>query len=304
MQNMNKLAIVIPYYKIDFFEETLKSVAAQTDNRFTLYIGNDASPDDPLPIIKKYFTNHEYQYFDYKDNLGGSNLVAQWKRVLENVTEEWFQILGDDDIISENFVEEFYKNLDNVSHNEINIIKYSQAFINDVSSQITGFTNYKKIISTAEFLYYKFREKHNSCLSEHIFKKSMLNKNIFIEYPSAWHSDDMAVIKSSIPNGIYFIDSAKVFARISSVNISGKGMDYKKQLGSYLFFGDLVKQHIQSIKKNDRLFFIKRYLDLCWSLKKTPQINIYKAYYHAKNIRKLLFTPKTLWKLKQNSRKY
>ena len=52
---MNQLAIIIPYYKIDFFEETLQSVAAQTNKNFTLYIGNDASPNSPLPLIQKYF---------------------------------------------------------------------------------------------------------------------------------------------------------------------------------------------------------------------------------------------------------
>lgn len=47
-----KLAIVIPYYKIDYFEETIKSVAQQTDRNFMLYIGNDKSPDNPLPVIE------------------------------------------------------------------------------------------------------------------------------------------------------------------------------------------------------------------------------------------------------------
>lgn len=38
------LAIVIPYYKITFFEDTLESLAHQTDKRFKVYIGDDASP--------------------------------------------------------------------------------------------------------------------------------------------------------------------------------------------------------------------------------------------------------------------
>lgn len=64
MQNL--LAIVIPYYKPDFFEETLQSVAAQTDKRFTLYIGNDASAHDPLPLIQKYFPDGKYQHITHQ----------------------------------------------------------------------------------------------------------------------------------------------------------------------------------------------------------------------------------------------
>lgn len=40
------LAIVIPYYKLTFFEETLQSLANQSDKRFKVYIGDDASPED------------------------------------------------------------------------------------------------------------------------------------------------------------------------------------------------------------------------------------------------------------------
>src|SRR5690606_12290872 len=102
---MNKLAIVVPYYKIDFFEKTLVSIANQTDKRFKLYIGNDASPNDPQCLINQYLSEVNYEYYDYKDNVGGKSLVNQWERILENVEEEWFQILGDDDTISPNFVE-------------------------------------------------------------------------------------------------------------------------------------------------------------------------------------------------------
>jgi glycosyltransferase involved in cell wall biosynthesis len=129
----HKLAIIIPYYKIDFFEETIKSVAKQSNKNFTLYIGNDASPNDPLPIIQKYFKSSDYHYFDYKKNIGGQNLALQWERILENVQEEWFQILGDDDMISKNFTE-FYKNLPLVEDKEISVIKFSHQWIDEKSS--------------------------------------------------------------------------------------------------------------------------------------------------------------------------
>jgi len=39
------LAIVVPYYKLTFFEETLKSLKSQTNKKFKVYIGDDASPE-------------------------------------------------------------------------------------------------------------------------------------------------------------------------------------------------------------------------------------------------------------------
>lgn len=41
------LAIIIPYYKLAFFEENLQSLSNQTDQRFKVYIGDDASPETP-----------------------------------------------------------------------------------------------------------------------------------------------------------------------------------------------------------------------------------------------------------------
>jgi GT2 family glycosyltransferase len=49
------LAIIIPYYKLTFFLATLESLANQTDNRFTVYIGgDDNSTESPLAVLGNY----------------------------------------------------------------------------------------------------------------------------------------------------------------------------------------------------------------------------------------------------------
>ena len=114
MSDLNRLAIVIPLYKIDFFEETLNSICNQTDKRFNLYIGNDASSSDFEEIIKSYKEKFDFTYQFFKNNLGGEGrLVEQWERCIAlSNNEEYIQILGDDDFISSNFVETFYQILD------------------------------------------------------------------------------------------------------------------------------------------------------------------------------------------------
>ncbi len=47
------LAIIIPYYKLTFFEETLQSLVNLTDERFKVYIGNDGIPEDPSYLFQK-----------------------------------------------------------------------------------------------------------------------------------------------------------------------------------------------------------------------------------------------------------
>ena len=48
------LAIVIPFFKLTFFEETLQSLSTQTDKRFKVYIGDDASPEDCTALLQKF----------------------------------------------------------------------------------------------------------------------------------------------------------------------------------------------------------------------------------------------------------
>ena len=61
------LAIVIPYYKLSFFEETLKSLADQTDKRFKVYIGNDASSENPINIFNKYKPRINLKYKKFEE---------------------------------------------------------------------------------------------------------------------------------------------------------------------------------------------------------------------------------------------
>lgn len=42
-----KIAIVIPAYKCRFLRQTLDSIVVQTCRSFTVYIGDDASPQNP-----------------------------------------------------------------------------------------------------------------------------------------------------------------------------------------------------------------------------------------------------------------
>ena len=71
------LAIVIPYYKLTFFEDTLASLAHQTDKSFKVYIGNDASPEDPLFLLNQYKGKFDFNYYKFENNLGSKSLVIQ-----------------------------------------------------------------------------------------------------------------------------------------------------------------------------------------------------------------------------------
>ena len=104
------LSIIIPFYKIAFFDTTMQSLANQSNKNFNVFIGDDASPDSPEKLLEKYQGKFNFTYKKFNDNLGSISLVKQWERCIDMMKdEEWFMILGDDDVLGEKVVEEFYK---------------------------------------------------------------------------------------------------------------------------------------------------------------------------------------------------
>lgn len=237
------LAIIIPYFKIDFFEKTLASLAQQTDQRFQVYIGDDASPIPPTELLEKYQGKFSFTYRRFTENLGSISLAKQWERCIDMMQkEEWFMILGDDDFLSANYVEEFYKHLELVEKNKINVIKYTSLEI-DEKGDVQKIKKEEPLIkSSLEHFFDKFVHEGRSSLSEHTFRKSAYKKYGFLEMPLAWHSDDWAQLIFSDFGNILFIKEAQCYISVSSASISGSVDNIRtKQLSSKIFFEALSK---------------------------------------------------------------
>ena len=120
------LAIVIPYYKITFFEATLASLANQTDKRFKVYVGNDASPEDPFFLLDQYKGRIDFSYYKFENNMGSTSLVKQWDRCLAlTEQEEWMILLCDDDTLSESCIADFYKHLPKINSADCNVVRFA-----------------------------------------------------------------------------------------------------------------------------------------------------------------------------------
>jgi hypothetical protein len=222
------LAIVIPFYKIDFFEETLSSLATQSNKKFRVYIGNDHSPADPCNLINKFQDKIDIKYTKFNDNLGQKSLVQQWHRCIDLIGhEEWIQILGDDDVIGENFVAEFYAHLDIINSHQINVIRFASAHIDEENRVTSKVFKHPEIESSIDFLFRKFNGGTRSSLSEYIFKRENLIKIQFKDFPLGWFSDLLAVLEISNFKNIYTINTSVVFFRYSKINISGNKSLFK-----------------------------------------------------------------------------
>ena len=266
------LAIIIPYYKLTFFKATLQSLVAQTDKRFKVYIGDDASPEDCSVLLQQFQGQIDFKYHRFDANLGAISLTQQWERCIAlSNDEQWLMILGDDDVLDDNCVASFYANEVEIKENKSNVIRYACKVINAQGNVFLGPYFHPKLELASAFYCRKVKNLTRSSLSEYIFKKEVFNQYKFVNYPLAWHSDDKAWLDFSENKPIYTINEAIVYVRFSEINISGRQDNIAQKLtATFQFYGDIL-----SDKKN--VFTSKQVLTILMSyeviIKKNRKLN-------------------------------
>ena len=107
------LAVVIPAWRAKFLGEALDSLRKQTDQRFRVYIGDDASRDDLRALTETHGEGLDFVYHRFDGNLGSIDLVKHWHRCIALTEgEPWIWLFADDDVAEPDCVAEFLSALE------------------------------------------------------------------------------------------------------------------------------------------------------------------------------------------------
>ena len=221
MAKQNNLAIVIPAYKSTFLSATLDSIAAQTCQDFTLYIGDDCSPNNIGEIVDRYRDKINLVYKRFDTNLGGKDLVAQWERCIDMTQgEEWIWLFSDDDVMEARCVEEFYKTIKEKSR--AGLIHFNVNCLDDATGKVSPLPVFPKFCSSKFYLDEKIRGHLISFVVEFVVRRDIFFDNgRFQNFDLAWGSDFISWVKfSNAAGGIDTCADAKVLWRKSDENIS------------------------------------------------------------------------------------
>ena len=254
------LAIIIPYYKRTFFQATLQSLAAQTCQDFKVYIGDDASPEDPKDLLEQFQGKFEFVYYRFENNLGGTSLTKQWERCIAlSENEPWLMILGDDDVLGENVVEEFYRNLPEIEEVGSNVIRFATQVIDEEGVAISKVFDHPKLEKATDAFWRKFIGETRSSLSEYVFARVAYSKYGFKDYPLGWHSDDRAWLEFADGQPIFSINNTLLYIRMSCTNISGRLDNVEnKKIASNYFYEAFADDYLSFFDKKQRLKLIAR----------------------------------------------
>lgn len=220
-ERQNNLAIIIPAYKATFLATALDSIAAQTCQDFTLYIGDDCSPNNLEEIVDKYRDKINLVYKRFDTNLGGKDLVAQWERCIDMTQgEDWLWLFSDDDVMQKNCVEEFYKT--NKEKPKAGLIHFNVNCLDNATGKILPLPKFPDFCSSKFYLDEKLKGHLISFVVEFVVRRDIFFDNgRFQNFDLAWGSDFISWVKfSDAAGGIDTCGNAKVLWRKSDENIS------------------------------------------------------------------------------------
>ena len=247
----HQLALVIPAYKKNFFRSALESIAQQSDKRFTLYIGDDNSPDNLKDIVDEFQDKISIKYHHFQENLGSKSLTKHWNRcvkLIKNETYVW--LFSDDDIMPADAVERFYKTIE--KHPNFSVYRFNLQLINATGKCTSQNTMQPSIENGFDFVLRRMKVSVHSAVIEFIFRRDIFNTyGGYINFPLAWASDTATYALFSGDKGIKQIDGNAISWRTGdSTNISSsKELDEKKFQAQISFIEWVYKTYTKQIRK-------------------------------------------------------
>jgi len=217
---MTVLAIVIPAYKPDFFRAALESIAAQTDRRFRVYVGDDCGPPELARACADLAARGiDVVHHRFDENLGSRSLAAHWNRCIALSDEPWVWLFSDDDVMAPDCVAAVHAALakGQLDH----VLRFDTEVIDRNGKTLATNPPHPPTETGTDFIYARLRGERNSYVVEYVFRRAAFERaGGFPDYPVAWCADDVAWYSFASGGVIRTLPAGRVCWRASGVNIT------------------------------------------------------------------------------------
>ena len=260
---MKRLAIIIPAYKAAFLPAALHSIAVQTCKDFTLYVGDDCSPEPISDIVEQYRDKIEIVYQRFDTNLGGKDLVAQWERYIAMSQDEpYIWLFSDDDVMESNCVEELFRQIENTK-GVYNLYHFNVDVIDERGAFKCRQQDYPAVLSAYRFYRGKNSMRLSAFVVENVFSRKVYERfGGFMKYDLAWGSDIATWIVFCGEKGMCTVPHARIKWRQSSQNISP---NYSRQIAERKLRADqnLLNWAYQYFGMEPDIYTVNRAIFIC-----------------------------------------
>jgi glycosyltransferase involved in cell wall biosynthesis len=275
------LAVVIPAFKAQFLTAALDSLAAQTSRGFTVYIGDDASPESLREIVDAFADRLAIVYQRFEKNLGGTSLVAHWHRCIAMTDEPWIWVFSDDDMASADCVAAFEQARAG-DRGGVELYRFDLSIVNSSDVEVTRPAPHPEYETAAELLLAMLTSRVRQWrAADHIFSRAAFERHGgFQEFPAALFSDSATWIKFSSPRGVQTLPGAVLRWRAHDKSVSSQTGKYRREyLEAIQRFCAWLQEWIAAehpdrrceMERQNRIWFFKQTSLLCGQLSE-PEI--------------------------------
>ncbi|WP_194776386.1 glycosyltransferase [Pararhodonellum marinum] len=224
-----KFSICIPAYKNRYLKECIESILNQTCQDFELLLLND---DSPQPVEETFlqFDPKRIRYYKNETNVGAVRLVDNWNKCLFLAKGEYIMIMGDDDVLEPDYLEEF-----------LNLMsKYPDLHVYHCRSQIIDERGITQMLTPAcpsiesvyDSIWHRLNQYRSNYISDYVYLTDALRKSGgFYDLPLAWGTDDITAFMASADHGIAHSNRPVFKYRSHGTSISStKSNDFEKMI--------------------------------------------------------------------------
>jgi len=241
--NTVKFSICIPAYKSKFLKECIESILRQTIADFELIILNDCSPE-PIDEIITQFEDKRLHYVKNNQNVGALNLVNNWNKCLSLTHGEFIVIMGDDDLLEPDYLEEFSKLI--TSYPELDVYHCRSKIIDDKGNTWLLTPACPAYENVYDSIWHRLNQFRSNYISDYMYKtKSLRNRGGFYPLPLAWGSDDITAFIASSEKGIAHSNKPVFKYRSHGLSISSTLNNGLAKLDADLGYASWLKNFLQ-----------------------------------------------------------
>lgn len=223
---MPRYSICIPAYKSRFLRDCIQSILTQRNTDFELIILNDCSPEPVAQIVKR-FKDERISYVENDKNVGAVKLVENWNKCLQMASGEFVMIMGDDDLLAPDYLDEFEKLIQ--AYPQLDVYHCRSKIINSKGESVMltpALPSYEHVYDS---IWHRLHQLRSNYISDYVYRTATLKqRGGFYDLPLAWGSDDITAFIASKEKGIAHTNKPVFHYRSNELSITSTGNDLKK----------------------------------------------------------------------------
>jgi len=238
---MPNYSICIPAYKSRFLSECIQSVLNQTFGDFELIVLNDHSPE-PIGELVAAFTDARIRYVANDVNVGAIHLTDNWNKCLSMARGEYVIMMGDDDRMAADYLEEFNRLID--QYPGLNVYHCRSMVIDDRGQPVQLTPAQPSFERVCDHIWHRLNQWRSQYISDFVYRTSALRRNGgYYPLPLAWGSDDITAYLACADTGIAHTNRPVFQYRTNPLSITSSGNDLEKMRAN-MHYGKWLREFL------------------------------------------------------------